>query len=91
MDEYPSDDEADAGPNGYYDEVSHDGPIDGTPPRQPLFPFDDTLPASAAGYNPELGRYFKDDLSLLAFPQGETQVNPRWVNPPSSHFVAKEF
>ena len=71
----PSDDEADAGPNGYYDEVSHDGPIDGTPPPlRPLFPFDDTLPASAAGYNPELGRYFKDDLSLLAFPQGEIQV-----------------
>ena len=87
MGEYPSDDEADTGPNGYYDEVSHDGPIDGgSPPRQPLFPFDDTLPASAAGYNPELGRYFKDDPSLLAFPQGETQVNP-----PSSHFVEKEF
>ena len=73
------DEEVDLGPNGYYDEVSHDGGAaaitvdnDDDPRTQPLFPFQSAAPA---GYEPRLRRYFRDDISLLGFPPQEFQVS----------------
>ena len=57
------DDDVDCGPNGYYDEVSHDGAIID---NEPLLPFN--------GYDPRLRRYFNDDISLLHLPPQAFQV-----------------